>query len=173
MYKDGSHSGTYGYLFVMLSQCNFLRFEILRSAPIYPRLEEVSKWPFLPYSFQSKTILCLEETSLGGSLPHFLYFHDIIRGRVPRYLLVFGKKKKVGSSKRAPGLIFFLQIQWLFLVPLKGGRWHSPSPNWQEKYHLYTTCSPCLLVGYMLPIPTFYGVPSSTTIDKWYSTSIR
>ena len=20
--------------------------------------------------------------------------------------------------------------QWLFLVPLKGGRWHSPSPNW-------------------------------------------
>ncbi len=36
--------------------------------------------------------------------------------------------------------------QWLFLVPLKGGiRWHSPSPNWQEKYHLYTTYSPCLL----------------------------
>ena len=25
------------------------------------------------------------------------------------------------------------------MVPLKGGRWHSPSPNWQEKYHLYTT----------------------------------
>ncbi len=21
--------------------------------------------------------------------------------------------------------------QWLFLVPVKGGRWHSPSPNWQ------------------------------------------
>ena len=27
------------------------------------------------------------------------------------------------------------------------GRWHSPSPNWQEKYHLYTTYSPCLLGG--------------------------
>ena len=29
--------------------------------------------------------------------------------------------------------------QWLFLVPLKGGRWHSPSPNWQYIpliYHL-------------------------------------
>ena len=26
-------------------------------------------------------------------------------------------------------------------------RWHSPSPNWQEKYHLYTTYSPCLLGG--------------------------
>ena len=35
-------------------------------------------------------------------------------------------------------------------------RWHSPSPNWQEKYHLYTTYSPCLLGGYMLPT-TFYG----------------
>ena len=35
------------------------------------------------------------------------------------------------------------------LVPLKGGigRWHSSSPNWQEKYHLYTTYSPCLLGG--------------------------
>ena len=27
------------------------------------------------------------------------------------------------------------------------GRWHSPSPNWQEKYHLHTTYSPCLLGG--------------------------
>ena len=30
--------------------------------------------------------------------------------------------------------------QWLFLVPLKGGRWHIPSPNWQYIpliYHLY------------------------------------
>ena len=37
--------------------------------------------------------------------------------------------------------------QWLFLVPLKGGRWHSPSPNWQEKYHLYTIYSPCRTWG--------------------------
>ena len=35
-------------------------------------------------------------------------------------------------------------------------RWHSPSPNWQEKYHLYTTYSSCLLGGYMLPT-IFYG----------------
>ena len=30
-------------------------------------------------------------------------------------------------------------------------RWHSPSPNWQEKCHLYTTYSPCLLGGYIIP----------------------
>ncbi len=35
------------------------------------------------------------------------------------------------------------------LVPLKRGRWHSPSPNWQEKYHLYTT--------YILPSGGFYN----------------
>ena len=28
----------------------------------------------------------------------------------------------------------------VFASLLKGGdRWHSPFPNWQEKYHLYTT----------------------------------
>ena len=43
-----------------------------------------------------------------------------------------------------------------------GGRWHSPSPNWQEKYHLYTT--------YILPSGGLYatyhllGEPE-TTID--------
>ena len=35
--------------------------------------------------------------------------------------------------------------------PNRWDRSHSPSPNWQEKYHLYTTYSPCLLGGYMLP----------------------
>ena len=42
--------------------------------------------------------------------------------------------------------------QWLFLVPLKGGRWHSPSPNWQYIpliYHLYTT--------YILPSGGLYN----------------
>ena len=41
-------------------------------------------------------------------------------------------------------------------------RWHSPSPNWQEKYHLYTTYIPCLLGGYMLPIPPFRGTSFPT-----------
>ena len=56
----------------------------------------------------------------------------------------------VGAQGPMPG------IQWLlFLVPLKGGcRWHSPSTNWQEKYHLYTLPN---LGGYMLPIPPFRG----------------
>ena len=45
------------------------------------------------------------------------------------------------------------------------GRWHSPSPNWQEKYHLYI---PLIVLafwgGYMLPIPSFKGT-ISTTVD--------
>ena len=35
--------------------------------------------------------------------------------------------------------------------PKRWDRWHSPSPNWQEKYHLYTTYSPCLLGGLYNP----------------------
>ena len=31
--------------------------------------------------------------------------------------------------------------------PERWDRWHSPSPNWQEKCHLYTTYSPCLRLG--------------------------
>ena len=76
----------------------------------------------------------------------------------------------------------FHLVQWLFLVPVKGGRLYIPyapipsasgvgvgfrclktfsqgiwgsrvkSPNWQYIPLLYTTCSPCLLEGYMLPI---------------------
>ena len=46
--------------------------------------------------------------------------------------------------------------------PKRWDRWHSPSPNWQEKYHLYTT--------YILPSGRLYatyhllGEPE-TTID--------
>ncbi len=41
--------------------------------------------------------------------------------------------------------------QWLFLVPVKGGRWHISSP-------LYTTYSPCLRLGAPYATdPTFYG----------------
>ena len=46
------------------------------------------------------------------------------------------KPPSVGHSEE-PGTYLY---QWLFLVPLKGGRWHSPSPNWQYIpliYHLY------------------------------------
>ena len=38
------------------------------------------------------------------------------------------------------------EIQWLLLVPLKGGRWHII-----PQLAVYTTYSPCLLGGYMLP----------------------
>ena len=56
------------------------------------------------------------------------------------------------------------------MVPLKGpkrwDRWHSPSPNWQEKYHLYTTYSPCLLGGEKCYRSHLLGEPE-TTIDTW------
>ena len=49
-------------------------------------------------------------------------------------------------------------IQWIFLVPLKGGRWHSPSPNWQE---IHTTYIPLIVLaepgGLYATDPTFYG----------------
>ena len=41
------------------------------------------------------------------------------------------------------------------MVPVKGGRWHI-IPEIGSIYYLYTTYSPCLLGGYMLPT-TFYG----------------
>ena len=60
-------------------------------------------------------------------------------------------------------------------------RWHSPSPNWQEKYHLYTTY--ILPSGYKwyisgiycqlgdglchLPIPPFKGTISTTIDNHW------
>ena len=45
-------------------------------------------------------------------------------------------------------------FQWLFLVPLKGGRWHII-----PQLAVYTTYIPliyCLLGGYIIPT-TFYG----------------
>ena len=47
--------------------------------------------------------------------------------------------------------------QWLFLVPLRGGIGGIVHPPIGSIYHLYTTYSPCLLWGYMLPIPPFRG----------------
>ena len=52
--------------------------------------------------------------------------------------------------------------QWLFLVPLKGGRWHSPSPNWQYIpliYHLYIA-----FWGVICYLPPFRG----TRNNHWY-----
>ena len=61
------------------------------------------------------------------------------------------------SSRKSPAFIVaeHLKIGQNSMVvsgsPKRWDRWHSPSPNWQEKNHLYTTYSPCLLGGYMLP----------------------
>ena len=58
-------------------------------------------------------------------------------------------------------------IQWLFLVPLKGGRWHSPSPNWQYiplTYHLYCLAFWEVILCYL---PPFRGT-ISTTIDPCF-----
>ena len=47
-------------------------------------------------------------------------------------------------------------VQWLFLVPVKGGRWHI---NPQKA--TYTSGTNSLLGGYMLPT-TFYMEPEIT-----------
>ena len=45
----------------------------------------------------------------------------------------------------------FLSFAILSMVvsgsPKRWDRWHSPSPNWQEKYHLYTTEKVLAFVG--------------------------
>ena len=53
------------------------------------------------------------------------------------------------------------------MVPLKGGQKvaNRPSPNWQEKYHLYTTYSPCLLGGYI--VPTTYHQNLKNPLRYW------
>ncbi len=61
-------------------------------------------------------------------------------------------------------------IQWL-LDAGSPKRWdrsvaNRPSPNWQEKYHVYTTYSPCRnWVKHATYLPPFRGT-ISTTIDQ-------
>ncbi len=38
-------------------------------------------------------------------------------------------------------------VVFVFGSTKRWDRWHSPSPDRQEKYHLYTTYSPCLRLG--------------------------
>ena len=58
----------------------------------------------------------------------------------------------------------------VFGSPKGWDRWHSPSPNWQEKYHLYTT--------YMLPSGGLYATyhllrePASQPLIWVYNTKI-
>ncbi len=51
---------------------------------------------------------------------------------------------------------------WESGSPKRWDRWHSPSPKWQ--YHLYTTHSPCLLGGYMLPTTLYRNLKKSIDI---------
>ena len=51
----------------------------------------------------------------------------------------------------------------VFGSPKRWDRYHSPSPHWQEKCHLYTTYSPCLLGG-LCYLPPFRG----TRNNHWY-----
>ncbi len=96
----------------------------------------------------------------------------------------FGKQSTLGSirSTRAQGCISHSEVvmvdhlfiggiriqasfhdlelyQWLFLVPVTGGRWHII-----PQLAVHTTYIYCLLGGYMLLIPPFMGT-ISTTID--------
>ena len=61
------------------------------------------------------------------------------------------------GSFRVTGDLVEWYGQWLFLVPVKDGRWHIIHIiNWREKCHLHIPLIYCLLGGYMLPT-TFYG----------------
>ena len=63
------------------------------------------------------------------------------------------------SGKR----VYCSVLERLFLVPLKGGRWHSPSPNWQYiyiYYHLYTTY--ILPSGWLYATYHLLGEPETT-----------
>ena len=60
------------------------------------------------------------------------------------------------------------QLSMDFSGSFKGwDRWHSPSPNWQEKYHLYTTYSPCLLGGYMYATYHLLREPEKSIETTW------
>ena len=70
--------------------------------------------------------------------------------------------KNRGGWKTTPKIPWEFS-QWLFLGPIKGwDRWHSPSPNWQEKCHLYTTY--ILSSGGLYATYHLLGEPE-TTID--------
>ena len=56
----------------------------------------------------------------------------------------YGKPRRLQPSKGSM-VVFGSHKRW--------DRWHFWSPNWQEKCHLYTTYSPCLLGGYIIPSP--------------------
>ena len=53
----------------------------------------------------------------------------------------------VGCSLQVIQSLRIKTPQWLFLVPVKGDRWYSPSPNWQEKYHLYIAFNGYIIGG--------------------------
>ena len=84
----------------------------------------------------------------------------------PNFFLDFHKKKSSGisgdKSLEPNGVWSLVNLetswrvlgdlhQWLFLVPIKGGIGGIVHPPIGSIYHLYTTYSPCLLGGYMLP----------------------
>ena len=60
-----------------------------------------------------------------------------------------GKDPLMGCDE----LMRFGLINGCFWFPLSsvGSVANRPSPNWQERYNLYTTYSPCLLGDYVLP----------------------
>ena len=81
----------------------------------------------------------------------------------------------LGSTKVAARIFhdsFTLWFQWLFLVPIKGGRWHII-----PQLAVYTPYIPliyCLLGCYMLPT-IFYGnlLSNTSTLATWKATQFH
>ena len=55
--------------------------------------------------------------------------------------------------------------QWIFQVPLKGGIGGIVHPPIGSIYHLYTTYSPCLLGGYIIPTTLYRNLKNPLKFD--------
>ncbi len=62
-------------------------------------------------------------------------------------------------------IIHFLRSMVVSGSPKRWDRWHSPSPNWQEQYHLYTTEKVLAFWGVICYLPPFRGTRNNYWLD--------
>ena len=102
--------------------------------------------PSASHLFVCRSALCVRSWLCRKSKPLQAIWSNVLHVRSASLLISATAKEMSRISMN------FLQIrtdQWLFLVPLKGGRWHII-----PQLAVYTTYIPliyCLLGGYMLP----------------------
>ena len=98
-----------------------------------------------------------------GFLPHF-FLHNWIDGyTVDGYQTIVQWCLRLVVSYFWETLILSIYSMVVSGSPKRWDRWHIIPQLAGMSYHLYTTYSPCLLGGYMLPIPPFRG----TRNNQW------